>query len=174
MSRRHWIQTHSGVAFDLLDPQPDMVRLRDIAHALSHLCRYTGHSRYFYSVAEHSVECARRAPPALVAEALMHDATEAYVGDVASPLKALLPEYRAIESRVRGAIAARFGLSPAVPAKVVEIDVGMLHIERAQLLGKEAQPWGLPPIEVAHSELACYTSSHARFLFLEYARLLNL
>src|SRR5690349_6806238 len=97
------ITTHSGVQFDLLKPDPSVVHLEDIAHALSHLCRYTGHCNRFYSVAEHSVIVSLMVPPSepkLAMQGLLHDATEAYVNDLARPLKDLLPEYKEIEMRV--------------------------------------------------------------------------
>ena len=60
---KHWIQTHSGLAFDLLDPKPDQINIHDIANALSKLCRFTGHVKQFYSVAEHSIRVSHRLPP---------------------------------------------------------------------------------------------------------------
>ena len=104
------IYTRSGRYFDLLNPDPNEIDIDDIASALSKITRFTGHGRFAYSVAEHSVHCASLVPPDYALEALLHDAQEAYLGDVSSPLKALLPEYRAIEHRVQAHIFRSFGL----------------------------------------------------------------
>jgi len=108
--RDDWFITHGGIVFFLLDPDPGSVSLFDIAHALAHVCRWGGHTRCFYSIAQHSIHVSRLAPPHLAFHALMHDAAEAYVGDVIRPLKSLLPEYKRIELRVEAAIRSSFGL----------------------------------------------------------------
>lgn len=123
-----WIQTYTGRAFDLLDPQPEHIDVLDIAHALSQLCRFTGHTRAFYSVAQHSCLVAEIArdlcegmigavcPDAVALAALLHDAPEAYIGDVSSPLKRALrgegqlSAYDVIEDRISRAVDIRFRL----------------------------------------------------------------
>ena len=88
-----WIQTFTGRAFDLSNPQPEQVCIEDIAHALANCCRYAGHSRWHYSVAQHSLlvaEIVAATDPELALTALLHDAAEAYIGDWSSPLKALM------------------------------------------------------------------------------------
>lgn len=118
-----YIETRFGGRFDLLDPQPRQVRLDDIAHALSHLCRYTGHCSTFWSVAQHSLLVANLVAwsarqsgmtpddaARLELAGLLHDAPEAYLGDVATPLKKILPEYQRIEANVAEAVERRFGL----------------------------------------------------------------
>lgn len=104
------ITTLCGKFFDILNPEEYQYDIEEIATALSNLCRYTGHVNTFYSVAEHSVLVSRIVPEKLALAGLLHDASEAYLGDVSSPLKKLLPEYQAIEERVQRAIAASFGL----------------------------------------------------------------
>lgn len=141
-----WIQTWSGVRFDLLDPRPEDVHVEDIVHALANVNRFTGHARWAYSVAEHSVNVAELVSPAHRKIALLHDATEAYVNDLAAPLKRLpaLAGYRDIERGVWQAIAARFDLPAAVPPEVKRADLVMLDIERRLLLGSPPAPWELP------------------------------
>lgn len=131
----------------LSDPNPAEIWPGDIARALSRLDRFNGLSRRFYSVAEHSVNVAnmaRRAgePPAVVAACLMHDAAEAYLGDVVSPLKIMLPDYVELENLMAGAIAARFGLcvQDDTWARVREYDLIALAHEKAALL-PGAGPW---------------------------------
>ncbi len=137
-----WIQTFTGRRFDLLDPQPEMVDIDDIAHALSMLCRFTGHTGKFYSVAQHSVLVSSLVPIGDALVGLMHDATEAYVGDLSSPLKALLPEYKRIERGIWLAIADKFSLPPIIPQTVRDADIMALMTERDDLLGVPPEPWG--------------------------------
>lgn len=136
-----WIQTYTGRAFDLLDPQPDMVVIEDIAHALSNICRFTGHTRVFYSVADHSCHVAEILPDELRLQGLLHDAAEAYIQDIATPLKWLLPDYKLIEQRVWKAIAAKFNLPEVLDPQVKSADLCMLMTERRDLLSAPPHPW---------------------------------
>lgn len=80
--------TYTNRFFDILNPDnSDKIDIVDIAHSLSNKCRFNGHCRKFYSVAEHSVWCARLAPDRLKLSTLMHDASEAFLGDITGPLK---------------------------------------------------------------------------------------
>lgn len=113
-----FLTTWTGRKVDYANPQPDQIHILDIATALSRECRYAGHASHFYSVAQHSVLCSRIVPAELALEALLHDAAEAYLKDIPSPLKAMLPDYKAMELRFEQAIRLHFGLpeqhSPAV------------------------------------------------------------
>jgi len=80
-----WIQTYTGKRFWPLDPRPEDVDILDIAHSLSLLCRFTGHTSSFYSVSQHSILVAQEVPKRLRLWALFHDAAEAYIGDIARP-----------------------------------------------------------------------------------------
>ncbi len=140
-----WIQTHSGLAFDLAHPSPEMVRIEDIAHALAHLCRFTGHARVFYSVAQHSILVSERCADEDALWGLLHDGSEAYIGDLAKPLKGLgeMTGYRELERRVGAAVSAHFGLASAMPESVRKADLGMLATEAQQLLGTPPRSWEL-------------------------------
>lgn len=140
-----WMQTYSGRQFWPLDPRADEVRIWDIAAALSKLCRYGGHSRRFYSVAEHCVLLARSAacPPALRLVALMHDASEAYVTDIIRPIKPYLVNYAEIEDRNMIAIAARYGFAWPMPAIIKDMDNRILADERDQAMTTPAADWNL-------------------------------
>jgi len=85
-----WIETYTGKQFYPLDPYPEDIDVRDIAHALSNLCRFTGHCRAFYSVAEHSIYVSTHVPKTMALQALFHDAPEAYIADISGPLSACI------------------------------------------------------------------------------------
>lgn len=132
-----WIQTYTGKIFWPLDPRPEEVDIEDIAHALSFLCRFGGHTEKFYSVAEHSVRLSYIVPQKDRLWGLLHDASEAYLVDLPRPLKyhsAMGALYRGIEEQLMNAICERFGLSPTMPQTVFNADVVMLITEKRDLL----------------------------------------
>lgn len=141
------IRLRSGLYFDLANPHPDQFTLPDIAGALSKICRFGGQCDLFYSVAEHSVHCARQArrdglPLDTQLALLLHDAAEAFAGDVVKPLKVMLPEYSAIERRIEEAIAEKFLVDFEREAHSVrEIDRAMLIAERKALFSHDAVVW---------------------------------
>ena len=135
------IITHSGCVVDVLNPHPEDIDIEDIAHALSNLCRWAGHSRYYYSVAQHSVIVSHHVPPEYALWGLLHDAAEAYLMDMPSPIKALLPEYAALEARMLGVISKRYGLSSECPAEVKIVD-RRLRVTEAIELGLRPHLWG--------------------------------
>jgi len=141
MSRGGWMQTYGGRAFYPMTPRCEDVELEDVAHALSLLCRYGGHVQRFYSVAEHCVRMSQAVSPENALWALLHDATEAYMGDMIRPLKRSMPAYVEAEDRLMQAICARFDINDEMPPEVHEADSRILHDERAALLGPSPQPW---------------------------------
>jgi hypothetical protein len=161
-----WIQTYSGKCFWPLDPRHEEVELRDIAHALSMKCRYAGHVKRFYSVAEHSVLVSMAVPAEFALDALLHDAAEAYSSDIPRPLKKSLTEWDAIEARIFASIAVRFGLTRKTPACVKDIDFAITANERAALMTPCARDWALPPA-VPGVEIQALDPWHAEQAFLE-------
>lgn len=139
--RGDWMQTATGRQFWPLDPLASEVYIEDIATALSKLCRYGGHCRKFYSVAEHCVLMANAAPPSFALAALMHDASEAYLSDVIRPIKRHLPQYGEIEAALERVIAARFSLPWPMPAEVKALDERIIVDERDQAMAKPPVPW---------------------------------
>ncbi len=137
------ILTVSGLYINLLDPTENVIRVEDIAHALAHVCRFAGHTSEFYSVAQHSVLASRLVAPENALAALFHDAAEAYIGDVTRPLKALLPDYRAIEARLQADIFRKLGLPAEIPAEVKVADVILLATEQRDLMPEHDDEWAL-------------------------------
>lgn len=134
-----YIQTFNGSRFYMARPEFD---IEEMAHALSMQCRFTGHVRRFYSVAEHCVIASRLVQdhpgvfklPATPYEALMHDAHEAYVSDIASPWKVLIPDYRAMEHKLELAMRRHFGLPDKMSEGAKLADWVMLFAEAQTLL----------------------------------------
>jgi len=129
------IVTHYGNIVDLVNPDPSTITLKDIAHNLSRIVRFNGAGKYRYSVAQHSIYVSNLVAPQHALPALMHDATEAYLGDVVSPLKQLLPEYIRIERRMWEAICLAFELNPALSHAVHRADRQAYLKERTTLIG---------------------------------------
>lgn len=158
-----WIATATGGSFDLLKPTREQIDWRDIAHALSHICRFTGHVTEFYSVAEHSVRVAllveEAAPsnPRAGLYALLHDAHEAYIGDWSTPLKSAMKSVagdvginRRLTMPIDAAIFSAFCLPPKMPDDIASLvsaaDLTMLATEKRDLLlPHRAWDMALPP-----------------------------
>ena len=140
------ILTASGMYFDFVNVRPDLISSYDIGYALGNICRFNGHCT-FYSVAEHCVHCCEVAEEMypddieLHFAALMHDAAEAYIGDVSKPLKVMLPDFRKIEARVEAAIDEKFGIDTSKQSIVKHIDLCMLKVEKAQLFLNDRAQW---------------------------------
>lgn len=168
------IATASGGYFSFVEPIGGGFTLFDIAHALSNLCRFTGHTIPFYSVAQHSVLLSHIVPPEDAFAGLMHDAAEAFIGDVAKPLKELLPDYWRIEALVEQFVRERFGLPFELPASVKLADKVMLVTERRDLMEHSVGHWreseGVEPLPDAIVPLA---PTAARQLFLDRFHVLN-
>ncbi|MBC7148967.1 MAG: hypothetical protein H5U22_06270 [Rhizobium sp.] len=131
------MQTYTGRKFWPMDPKPNEVCIRDIAHSLSLQCRYAGHCRRFYSVAEHCVHIARwlvGIAPEAALFGLLHDASEAYLIDVPRPVKPFLTGYRDAEAKVMAAVCQRFGLPLEMPAAVHEADERIIADELVNLV----------------------------------------
>ena len=138
-----WIQTRSDRKFRPLDPDPAAIDVGDIAHSLALQCRFNGHCRTFYSVADHCVRVSRVVPAEHALWGLMHDAAEAYLADLPRPIKVQMPSYREAEDRLLQVIARRFGLPWPLPEAVHLADNVLLATEQRDLMGPPPEPWGL-------------------------------
>jgi uncharacterized protein len=140
-----WIETFTGVVFYPLDPRPEEICIEDVAHSLSLQCRFAGHCREFYSVAEHSVRVSRELPAELALWGLLHDAAEAYLVDLRRPIKRFSEMgklYRGIEAQLMLSVCDRFGLDIVEPPEVKRIDNALLMTEKRDLLGNGcAKAW---------------------------------
>lgn len=154
------ILTSKGYDFCFFDWDgfANLYDIQDIAHALSNLCRFTGHTREFYSVATHSVHVSRIVPRQHALAGLLHDAAEAYLGDVSSPLKALLPDYKKLERFFEAQIFKHFGLPAELPPEVKQADQIMLATEMRDLMPVTARDMaGLAAQGIkAHPDLTAY------------------
>jgi hypothetical protein len=137
-----WMQTFSGAKFYPMDPAVEDIRGVDIAHSLALQCRYNGHVSRFYSVAEHCVHLSFAVAPKHALWALLHDASEAYVGDMIRPLKRHMPDYVDVEDSVQLAIAAWAGIRWPIPEAVLDADTRILLDERAALF-PTSQRWAI-------------------------------
>lgn len=162
------ILTAEGTYFDFTDPAGSQFGIQSIAHALSHICRYTGHCREFYSVAQHSVLVSRAVPPEHALAGLLHDAAEAFIGDVAKPLKRLLPDYQALEASIEAAVFARFGLAPDLPHCVKLADLQLLITEKRDLMPAcRNDEWHIQGVEPLKSRIFPMPPTIARQAFLD-------
>ncbi len=148
-----WIITYTGKRFYPLDPRVEDIDILDIAHSLSTINRFTGHARFPYSVAQHCIEVSYEIDPEFALAGLLHDATEAYVNDLAKPVKRSLPEYCAMEDRIHEVISTKFDVDTKAPAIKV-VDSRALVTEAWWLCNGEAwyfqDPWPEPynyPVE---------------------------
>lgn len=137
-----WIQTYSGKAVYPLSLTVDQVCAEDIAWALAHQCRYAGHSNRFYSVAEHSMHLASLLEgKAGRLAALLHDASEAYLIDLPSPIKQMMPNYCAAEEQVMQVIAEWAEISVDMFEAIKELDMAILADEQAVLMPNNPMNW---------------------------------
>jgi 5'-deoxynucleotidase YfbR-like HD superfamily hydrolase len=160
-----WLQTFSGRCFWPLDPRADEIHIEDIAHSLAMRCRYGGHSKQFYSVAEHSVLVSFHVPSEMALWGLLHDAAEAYSADVPRPLKRCFPDWAPMEARLMAAVCARFGLAPDEPHEVKAADYAMTADERHVLMAPCERDWGWLPNPLGAS-IRCLPPAEAKALFM--------
>lgn len=136
------MQTYTGKLVDLANFTEEDVRLPDIAHALALINRFTGHTVFPYTVAQHSVVVSQLVDACDAMHALLHDASEAYLGDISTPLKSLLPDYVQLEEHVQRTILRKFGLRWPIPPAVKVADTRALLHEKSKLMAVQ-HDWGI-------------------------------
>ena len=137
-----YIETVGGKKFPFLNPQPDDIDIKDIAFSLANQCRFNGHVPFF-SVAEHSVAVAARLPAHLQLAGLLHDAAEAYLSDIPSPIKRYLPDYKVLETTVQDAIYAKYNivLTEEQAIEIKQADNDACATEAHYLLKSHGRSW---------------------------------
>ena len=135
----NWITLASGRPFYYL--KPTALTLMEVAVPLSNICRFTGHTKAFYSVAQHSVFVSRIVPPEYAMWGLMHDAAEAVMGDMNTLLKMLLPAFKVLEKDIERVVHAGFGLHGPQPPIVKWADLVALATERRDLMPDDGHEW---------------------------------
>jgi 5'-deoxynucleotidase YfbR-like HD superfamily hydrolase len=178
---RYKILTSSGVYVNYVTPTVDSIRIQDIAHGLSNECRYAGQCLHFYSVAQHCVLASYLVPNGLAMEALFHDSTEAYLKDLPTWLKMLLPGYREIEERFEQVIRIKFGLPTgevrATNKRIIkEVDYKLLATEKRDLMPRDGEDWTfLKNVSPMPFEIVPWTPKEAKEKFLaRYEELRNI
>jgi uncharacterized protein len=169
------IDLSTGTKIDLANPSLESVSIVDIASSLSKICRFTGHSTDFYSVAQHSVLASHicRGYEAQFA-VLMHDAHEAFCGDVSSPLKAMLTDYQAIEKRLQKLVQDRFNIGHENDDLVRVCDLKMLATEKRDLLANSHTFWEvLKNVEPLSLRIIPWDHALAKKMFLRRFNELN-
>lgn len=168
-----WMQTWGpdgkAIAFNPLRPTPDMIRIEGIAHALSHQCRFAGHCKEFFSVAQHSLIVSNLCDPADALWGLLHDAPEAYIVDIPNPLKRAkeFAWYYVIEFQIMSAVSEHFGITYSMPASVKEADIKALAWEvRDNLQPKIEEIWMPLPV-IDYVPLHPVGPAEAKKLFLD-------
>ncbi len=171
--KKPFILTYSGINFLLYGESTNGFSLKDIAHSLSMQCRYTGHTSQFYSVAEHCVLMSRYVIDLdYKFMALYHDAVEAYVGDLASPVKRESPGYKKVEENIERRLFMWLGynVSPLVKKLIKILDIRIMLCERDELLpeidGQWAEDGVVTPLDI---NIMCWSPAMAEKEFLKQA-----
>jgi hypothetical protein len=165
-----WLQTYSGGCFFPIDPRPEDVHIEDIAHSLSHQCRYAGHCRDFYSIAEHCCHIYDAIEDEHKFAALMHDASEAYLVDVPRPVKPYLTNYKEIEARIEEVIFTKYGLPFPFHPRVKEFDNNIIVDEKEALMAPCDQEWYLIGLAKVGAVIECWSPGRAEAEFLDRFR----
>ncbi|MEN9480032.1 MAG: hypothetical protein RLZZ298_1427 [Pseudomonadota bacterium] len=164
-----YVSTFLGNRFFLTNPQIDDVAIEDIAHGLAYQCRFNGQTQAFYSVAQHSLMVMSLVPEKFRFSALLHDAAEAYLGDMVKPLKNLFPEFSVIEARVMEIIGHRFGLDLThLDPSIKQADLIALATEKRDLMPHSVETWlYLRDIEPLPAPIQAMSPQHAKIAFLD-------
>lgn len=178
-----WIEVISGGQFHFVEPRQDEIRVEDVAYSLSRLCRYNGHTRRHYSVAEHCCLMAdwvaeqEWSTPRDVLTALHHDDAEYIIGDLPRPVKVMMPQFKEVETVLDQALARKFGTVWPFPDWLKELDARILVDERRSVMNPSDNEWGtdtLEPLGLRFKWLTGRSSWLTRRAFLRRHRYWNM
>jgi len=167
------LQTYTGRVLKPLDPWPGDFDIQDIAWSLAMQCRYNGHTKVFYSVAAHSILVSEFLPLHLRLEGLLHDASEAYLSDLPSPIKQQMPEYRKVEEQLESVIATQFHLIYPMHPKVKWADDYVFQLECGLVMGGEiARKFAVdsPERDIVESAIIRYAAWNPEVVAQEFLR----
>jgi 5'-deoxynucleotidase YfbR-like HD superfamily hydrolase len=168
-----WMEIYSARKFWVLDPQPEEILITDIAHALSQICRFNGHTKYFYSVGQHSLNCAEFLrqegyDKKYQLYALLHDASEAYICDIPRPVKPLIQGYHVVEEKLQNAIYNKFGLE--IPSdfdsQIIKFADDTILMLEATTLMNSVDNW-IKTFKETPIKIECLDTSLTENLFIE-------
>jgi len=166
--------TYSGKILDLINPTPEMICIEDINVGLSNVCRFGGQTNQLYTVSQHSVILMLMVPAAMRKEALLHDASEAYLGDVHKPLKVMLgASYASIENRIQGVINQKYDLDSLKLEKLKPFEDKLVEVEHELLQKNNDFPWINLLSDMGLSTTDVWNSSLAYLMFKNYAENVN-
>jgi hypothetical protein len=172
-----WIETYNGHRFHVYDLDTNVYDVDDIATSLSRLCRYNGHTRRFYSVAEHCVvmhDWVERQPwstPIDCLTTLHHDDAEYIIGDLARPIKLEMPDFKAKETEIDVAISREFGTIYPFPGWLKQLDAAMLDVERRQVLKPSENTWQLNvDFDVSDIRLLGYMGTFSWYVKMQWLK----
>lgn len=175
------IRVAAGHLIDLAEPDPQHIDLYSIASALSKICRFGGHTPQFYSVAEHSIHATVLAtrenlPDDILRAILLHDAAEAFIGDMVKPLKVMVPKFVRVEKKIEQAIQERFQLDFRKHSRVIKrFDQLMLKLEKTTMWPKDKTAYpGFADVPDARIKLPFWNSAAAFQRFMTMAEGLGL
>jgi len=136
-----WSQTYTGKKFWIFDPKKEEIDIKDIAHSLALQCRFNGQCKKFYSIAQHSILVSKLVSEDQALAALLHDAPEAYIGDIIRPLKKFLPKFKKIELKIEKIIFKKFGVKNVNQEEIKKVDNIALVTEKRDLMRDLVEKW---------------------------------
>jgi hypothetical protein len=163
-----WMCMHSGTRFYPADPRPEDINIEDVAWSLAHVNRFCGHTKYPYSIAQHSCMVHDQLPPEHKLAGLLHDISEYVMSDVPRPVKSALPGYKDMEHGIWMAAARKWNLPAQIPTEVKEADNRSLVTERMQIMpeGDDGMWNGVAMYEPYDVEIKPWHPMDARLEFL--------
>lgn len=168
-SKEPWIMTYTGIKFFPFNPDIDSFVIEDIAHSLANQCRFNGHTKSYYSVAQHSVNVSRICGEHSLC-GLLHDGTEAYFSDLPTPIKKRMNNVVNMENNLACTLSRKFGFPFPFPEEVKDADKSMLNIEGMEFMGWEERYYDeVPEIDMYECSVDMYphTPDTAKKMFLE-------